>query len=54
VIGQAGDVALTVHITDYDADAAAAAGDFKVPEGYTISEPEADMPEALPNLGGTI
>ena len=54
VIGQSGDVALTIHISDYDADAPATAADFKVPEGYTISEPEAAMPEGLPDLGRTI
>jgi hypothetical protein len=54
VIGQAGDIALTIYIDDYDADAAAAAADFEVPEGYTISEPETDMPDQLPDLGRTI
>lgn len=54
VIGQARDVALTVFIKDYDADAAAGAADFEVPEGYTISESDADMPDQLPDLGRTI
>lgn len=54
VIATAADATLTVHLSDYDTDAAASAADFEVPEGYTLSEPAADMPDQLPDLGRTI